>query len=218
MNVLRRKHVAFLSVVMCCASMVLDSHRGAAAVVFTVDSKAVEPTGVGPTMGSIDVYLQVSDESLGIDVRNWTSRVLATNFTGTITSVELGPVSEPISRVDLFPDSPVAPTPGTDSGGGSSFADESNPSLFDGAGLMSVAFHVPAGQTGSFDIVFATVSGNSLFDSGFQPIPFTSQGAKISVSAVPEPSSLLFAVGAISIGGYVRLRRKQACLRTYPET
>ncbi|WP_144054822.1 PEP-CTERM sorting domain-containing protein [Rhodopirellula europaea] len=161
----------------------------------------------------MDVYLEVDGDDLGSQIANWQSRVLASDISGSISEVTFGPAAEPVRFTDLFPGSLVedSASNASESLGSSSFLDESNPALFDAAGLMSVSFSVPEGQAGDFDLVFAS---NVISDSNFTELNSDSIGSTITIqaSAVPEPSSLIAIASVAALSGVMgrRLRRCKA--------
>jgi hypothetical protein len=173
--------------------------------------------GVNPTTGAVDVYITALPTDLipPVIVSSFQASVVASNLSG-ISAVTFGTPTDPVNQTDLFPTTPVLtpPSPPGQAWGTSSFL-APPAQLFDQAGLMSVPFSVPAGETGTFDLVFLQTGGlpTSLYDTSFVQIPTGYSSGMVTINAVPEPSSMaLGALGIVGVAlvGWRRRRRAKA--------
>ena len=173
--------------------------------------------GINPTSGTVDVFVEFVEPlgtppnpfpfaDPGDPTLSWDIQTLSiTNFTGSISSV-----------TPTFGAGNLLDVPGVTSnlfvGGTGPFFLQGiangtpSPTLDAGDTFVQIDFEIPAGETGTFDVLFNGVSQFGIFDdqSPFNQ-PYTNVGVlggTITI-AVPEPSAFLFlALCGIAAWGY----------------
>lgn len=193
---------------------------------YRVESGNFQSDGINPTSGSVNVYLFTDNPTVDLAavplVDSFTVSLAVDSFTGSISSVDfpsLGAIGAPtgIYSTPLFATSPIVLTNDFQAGFErlivSSNFGEANRPTFNNAGLFTVNFTVPTNQIGTFRIVPTNSDG---FFSDLDPdgvaAPFTPtlQGGTITITAVPEPGSMvLLAVGGTLVGYVSRRRRRR---------
>ncbi len=200
-------------------AFVLAPSQAMAGFVFSVLDTTVEQNLLGPTTGVFNVLVTPTGPDIGTQVISFTANVNLGGLSGGITAVNFGAPFDPVA-FDLFPaaGSPVInnshPIASPLFIVGTSDSGIAGPvTLTSTMGLFSVPFSVAQGEIGSFTVNFTTPAQdpfylNAIADSNFNEITPTVQSGTVTITAVPEPSSLLLIAGVA--GGIAARRRFRA--------
>ncbi|XZE44567.1 PEP-CTERM sorting domain-containing protein [Pirellulaceae bacterium SH467] len=189
---------------------------------FRVEDVNVVADGVNPTVGSANVYLFSDNPAIDIasfpTMTGYGVSLQPTNFTG-LSAAQVQLTSATFSSAPYSPLFPSLPTVTANEVGGlermtvtTNFADLAlNPSVVNNAGLFKVNFSVAAGATGTFAINPINVVGAPSFESLMFGASGTVNpgltGGTVTISAVPEPGSMLLLAVSGSLVGLVARRR-----------
>jgi hypothetical protein len=177
-----------------------------AAIVMTVESKAVGSDPANTANGFFDVFFNVSGENpavAGYQLRLDLSPPNAGVSLGTPVSTNTG---DPV-RTPLFSTAPVdlGSTPGriqvTD------YLPTGAKTISNLDGLVRIPFTVAANTAGAFDLTINT-SQTALSDSAGGPIAFQTVNGRLSVEPIPEPTALVLLLIAIMPIGMQILKRR----------
>ena len=205
---------AILTIVAIFAAFAITASTSDAAISFNIENKSIASTPGNPTSGFVNVFITAGAGDLPLSVIGAQAHITPGAFTGSITGVTFGVMGEAIGLADQFPVAnvfAVGASPGNVAGG---TAQGTGTPLVSGSGVFSVPFTIAAGQSGTFRLNFVPGGpvATELYDSGFntvQGVQFV--GGTITITAVPEPSSIALAlIGTIGTVAWRIRRRKLA--------
>lgn len=191
---------------------------------FRVENVNLVADLVNPTVGSANVYLFTDNPAVDIasfpTITAYNVSLQPVNFSGLSSSqVQLtGATFSSAPYTPLFPSAPAVPT--NEVGGLERMTVTTNlgdllvnPSVVNNAGLFRVNFSVAAGASGSFQINPINVVGgaggtfeSAMFGNTGRVDPGLS-GGTVTITAVPEPSSMALLAVSGAVVGYVARRR-----------
>ncbi|AMV30638.1 hypothetical protein VN12_00885 [Pirellula sp. SH-Sr6A] len=192
---------------------------------FQVENVNLVSDGVNPTVGSANVYLFTDNPAIDIasfpTITGYGVSLQPTSFSG-LSAAQVQLTSATFSSAPFAPLFPSAPTVTANEVGGlermtvtTNFGDLAlNPSVVNNAGLFKVNFSVAAGATGSFSINPINSAGPPSFESlmfgATGSVNPGLTGGTVTISAVPEPGSMLLLAVSGSLVGIVARRRFKA--------
>ena len=174
-----------------------------AAVIFELTDVSIFGSDMEDSHGQLEVLMRLTDDDL----------VSPPEIFSLNISFEIAGTSDGLASDDVAFGAPVLPSgfhlfnsPHTNNFGhtrrilhAQDIVDQPSGAVaFDGARLLIVPFSVNKGSYGTFEVAFVPFF-NEATDHTYSPLDLTLNGGNVSITAIPEPSSL-FGLALISFG------------------